>query len=69
MPHENWGETPCAYIELANGASATAEELRDWCNRNWLALRCQKICFCPYRKLTGKVQKFVLREQVSKLKD
>ena len=21
MPHEKWGETPCAYIELANGAS------------------------------------------------
>jgi fatty-acyl-CoA synthase len=38
MPHEKWGETPCAYIELADGASATVEELRDWCQTGigWL---------------------------------
>ena len=33
MPHEKWGETPCAYIELADGASATDEELRHWCKQ------------------------------------
>ena len=33
MPHEKWGETPCAYIELANGASATVDDLREWCKQ------------------------------------
>ena len=33
MPHEKWGETPCAYIELVDGTSTTAKELRDWCKQ------------------------------------
>ena len=28
-PDEKWGETPCAFVELKPGASATAEELID----------------------------------------
>ena len=30
-PDEKWGETPCAFVELKPGASATAEELIAWC--------------------------------------
>ena len=33
MLHEKWGETPCAYVEFAKGASATVDELRDWCKQ------------------------------------
>jgi fatty-acyl-CoA synthase len=71
MPHEKWGETPCAYIELANGASATVDELRNWCEQELAGYKVPgKIVFAPIPKTsTGKVQKFVLREQVLKLED
>ena len=71
MPHEKWGETPCAYIELVNGASATVDELRDWCKQELAGYKVpRKFVFAPIPKTsTGKVQKFVLREQVLKLED
>ncbi len=71
MPHEKWGETPCAYIELANGASATVDELRDWCKQELASYKVPgKFVFASIPKTsTGKVQKFVLREQVLKLED
>ena len=71
MPHEKWGETPCAYIELANGASATVDELRDWCKQELAGYKVPgKFLFAPIPKTsTGKVQKFVLREKVLKLED
>ena len=69
MPHEKWGETPCAFIELADGANSTAEELRDWCKQELAGYKVPgKFVFAPIPKTsTGKVQKFVLREQVLKL--
>ena len=30
-PDEKWGETPCAFVELKPGASASADELMQWC--------------------------------------
>ena len=31
MPHEKWGETPCAFIELSQGQDSVAPEaLREW---------------------------------------
>ena len=30
-PDEKWGETPCAFVELKPGKSATADELIAWC--------------------------------------
>jgi fatty-acyl-CoA synthase len=66
MPHEKWGETPCAFIELADGASATTEDLRDWCHQQLAGFKVPgKFVFAPIPKTsTGKIQKFVLREQV-----
>ena len=71
MPHEKWGETPCAYIELADGASTTVDELRDWCKQELAGYKVPgKFVFAPIPKTsTGKVQKFVLREQVLQLED
>ena len=71
MPHEKWGETPCAYIELADGASTTADELRDWCKKELAGFKVPgKFVFAAIPKTsTGKVQKFVLREQVLKLEE
>ncbi|MCB1543018.1 MAG: AMP-binding protein, partial [Rhodoblastus sp.] len=30
-PDDKWGETPCAFVELKPGASATEAELIEWC--------------------------------------
>ena len=66
MPHEKWGETPCAFIELADGASATTEDLRNWCHQQLAGFKVPgKFVFAPIPKTsTGKIQKFILREQV-----
>ena len=71
MPHEKWGETPCAYIELADGAGTTADELLNWCKQELAGYKVPgKFVFAPIPKTsTGKVQKFVLRERVLKFED
>ena len=69
MPHEKWGETPCAFIELVPGQQADANSLRQWC-RNLLAPYKvpNKFVFMPIPKTsTGKIQKFVLREQAKNI--
>src|SRR3954447_14475792 len=64
QPDEKWGETPCAFIELKQGASATAEELRDFCREHMARFKVPKtFVFREIPKTsTGKIQKFVLRE-------
>ncbi|MCD1625594.1 acyl-CoA synthetase [Seohaeicola saemankumensis] len=65
MPHDRWGETPCAFIELSAGATTDADALRDWCRSHLAAYKVPgRFIFMPIpRSATGKVQKFVLREQ------
>jgi fatty-acyl-CoA synthase len=64
-PDEKWGETPCAFITLRPGASATAEALIAFTRENLAHFKCPKsIVFCELPKTsTGKVQKFVLRDR------
>jgi len=65
MPHEKWGETPCAFIELAPGHHADAAMMKDWCRKELAAYKvpgCFVFTAIP-RTSTGKIQKFVLREQ------
>ena len=63
-PDEKWGETPCAFVVLKPGASATAEEIVAHCRANLASFKCPR--YVVFRDLpmtsTGKVQKFVLRE-------
>jgi fatty-acyl-CoA synthase len=63
-PDEKWGETPCAFVELRPGASATAEELIAWCREGLARYKCPRhIVFIEVpRTSTGKIQKFKLRE-------
>jgi fatty-acyl-CoA synthase len=63
-PDEKWGETPCAFIELKPGASATAEELIAWCREHLARYKCPRhVVFAEIPKTsTGKIQKFHLRE-------
>jgi len=63
-PDEKWGETPCAFVELKPGATATAEELIAWCRSHLAAYKCPRhVVFAEIPKTsTGKLQKFKLRE-------
>jgi fatty-acyl-CoA synthase len=64
-PDPRWGETPCAFVTLKPGATATAEDvvsfLRDTIARYKVP---RHVVFGPLPKTsTGKIQKFVLRER------
>ena len=63
-PDPKWGETPCAYVELKPGATATEEELIEHCRASlphYMAPR--SVVFGPVpRTSTGKVQKNLLRQ-------
>jgi fatty-acyl-CoA synthase len=68
-PDEKWGETPCAFVELKAGKSASADELIAWCRQNLAAYKCpRQVVFAEIPKTsTGKLQKFKLRERVKQL--
>ncbi len=63
-PDEKWGETPCAFVELKPGATATVEEIIAWCKQGLAAYKCPRhVVFTELPKTsTGKIQKFRLRE-------
>jgi fatty-acyl-CoA synthase len=65
QPDPKWGETPCAFVELKEGASATAEELIEFCRARMARFKAPKaVVFGPLpRTSTGKIQKFLLREK------
>ncbi|MCR9255873.1 MAG: acyl-CoA synthetase [Alphaproteobacteria bacterium] len=68
-PDEKWGETPCAFVTLKSGQDATAEEIIAFCRDNLAHYKCPKtVIFQELPKTsTGKVQKFVLRDQARAL--
>jgi len=61
---EKWGETPCAFVELKPGQSATGDELVAWCKKNLAGYKVPRhVVFVELPKTsTGKIQKFKLRE-------
>jgi fatty-acyl-CoA synthase len=63
-PDDKWGETPCAFVELKPGITATADELMLWCRKHLAAFKCPRtVVFTEIPKTsTGKIQKFKLRE-------
>ena len=68
-PDERWGETPCAFVELKPGETATAEEIMAYCRlhvANYKAPRTVVFQELP-KTSTGKVQKFILREMAKKV--
>ncbi len=66
QPDPKWGETPCAFVELKEGASATAEELIEFCRARMARFKAPRaVVFGPLpRTSTGKIQKYILRERV-----
>jgi fatty-acyl-CoA synthase len=63
-PDDKWGETPCAFVVLKPGVTATADDIVAHCRANLAHYKCPR--HVVFRDLpmtsTGKVQKFVLRD-------
>ncbi|KGB92833.1 acyl-CoA synthetase [Burkholderia cepacia] len=66
MPDPKWGEVPCAFVELREGASATEEEIVAHCRQLLAGFKVPKaVRFGELPKTsTGKIQKFQLRHAV-----
>ncbi|BEV18062.1 acyl-CoA synthetase [Herbaspirillum sp. DW155] len=66
QPDEKWGETPCAFVELKDGANIDAAELTEFCRGHLAGFKVPKaIYFGPLPKTsTGKIQKFELRKRM-----
>jgi fatty-acyl-CoA synthase len=64
-PDPKWGETPCAFVELKPGASATAAEIIAHCRASLAHFKAPRaVIFGALPKTsTGKIQKFALRQQ------
>ena len=65
-PDERWGETVCALVVLKPGASATEQELIDFCREHLAHFKCpRRIQFIDAlpRTATGKIQKNLLRDR------
>jgi fatty-acyl-CoA synthase len=68
-PDDTWGETPCAFVTLKDGAEASEDDVIAFCRDNMARFKVPKtVVFGPLPKTsTGKIQKFVLRERVREL--
>jgi fatty-acyl-CoA synthase len=65
VPHDRWGEVPQAFVALKKGMSATQDEIISHCRVEIAHFKApHAVVFGPLPKTsTGKVQKYVLREQ------
>ena len=68
-PDEKWGETPCAFVELIEGKSATEEEIIKFCRETLAGFKLPKnVIFSSLPKTsTGKIQKFELRKKAKEI--
>jgi len=66
-PDDKWGETPCAFVELKEGAELTEAEIIAFCRDNLAHYKCPKhVVFGEVPKTsTGKIQKFKLRDEAA----
>ena len=68
-PDEKWGETPCAFVELAPGKEASSDEIISFCKENMAGFKRPKyVIFGELPKTsTGKIQKFELRKKAKEI--
>ena len=64
-PDARWGETPCAFVELKAGATATAQDIVAHCKKHLAGFKVPRaVVFGELPKTsTGKIMKFELRKQ------
>src|ERR1700755_3498270 len=69
-PDPKWGEVPCAFLELKDGAKVTEAEIIAFCRDHMPGFKTPKaVVFGPIPKTSpGKIQKFMLRDQVNSAK-
>jgi fatty-acyl-CoA synthase len=69
-PDPKWGEVPCAFVELKDGAKATEAEIIAYCRNHMSGFKTPKaVVFCTIPKTsTGKIQKYLLRNVVQSAK-
>ena len=62
---DKWGEHPCAFVTVKEGESLTETDVIDYCRQELARFKVPKtVIFGPLVKTsTGKVQKYLLREQ------
>ncbi|WP_370278204.1 acyl-CoA synthetase [Pontibacterium sp.] len=62
---EKWGEVPCAFVKLKEGAKVDEAGIIEFCRNNMARFKAPKVVvFGDLPKTsTGKIQKFVLREK------
>ncbi|MEO8039724.1 MAG: acyl-CoA synthetase [Betaproteobacteria bacterium] len=67
QPDKKWGETPCAFVTLRDGAQATEADIVAFCRARLAGYKSPKrIVFGPLPKTsTGKIQKNLLRGRLS----
>ncbi|MEZ5669023.1 MAG: acyl-CoA synthetase [Alphaproteobacteria bacterium] len=68
-PDDKWGETPCAFVDLKAGSSASEADIVAFCRERLAGFKIPRtVVFGPLPKTsTGKVQKYVLRERAAAL--
>jgi fatty-acyl-CoA synthase len=68
-PDDKWGETPCAFVTLHQGQSVTADAIIEFCREHLAGYKTPRtVIFGALPKTsTGKIQKFMLREQAESL--
>jgi fatty-acyl-CoA synthase len=68
-PDEKWGETPCAFITLKDGATATEADIIGFCREHMAHFKIPRtVVFQALPKTsTGKIQKFVLRQTAKEI--
>ena len=68
-PDAKWGETPCAFVTLKPGGTASEADIIAFCKTKMAGFKTPKtVVFGPLPKTsTGKIQKFELRSRVKEL--
>src|SRR5438477_375659 len=66
-PDPNWGETPCAFVTLKDGARAEAADIIAFCREHIARFKAPRhVVFCPLPKTsTVKIQKFVQSDRAN----
>lgn len=67
MPHDKWGETPCAFIELKADYHPSADEIIAHCKEHLASYKVPRAVFFGElpKTSTGKIQKFELRQRLA----